>query len=49
MGLLDSVKELQNMAKQAKNIAGQLKNMLGEQSQTPTKTSCIPNSKEIAS
>jgi hypothetical protein len=49
MGLLDSVKELQNMAKQAKNIAGQLKNMLGEQSQTPTNTSCIPNSKEIAS
>lgn len=49
MGLLDSVKELQNMAKQAKNIAGQLKNMLGEQSQTPTKTSCIPNSQEIAS
>lgn len=49
MGLLDSVKELQNMAKQAKNIASQLKNMLGEQSQTPTKTSCIPNSKEIAS
>lgn len=49
MGLLDSVKELQNMAKQAKNIASQLKNMLGEQSQTPTKTSCIPNSKEMAS
>lgn len=49
MGLLDSVKELQNMAKQAKNIASQFKNMLGEQSQTPTKTSCIPNSKEIAS
>lgn len=49
MGLLDSVKELQNMAKQAKNIAGQLKNILGEQSQTPTKTSCIPNSKEVAS
>lgn len=31
MGLLDSVKKLQNMAEQAKNIASQLKNTVGEQ------------------